>query len=1087
MKEINSNRGIAILIVLFLFAGCDNNKRLFEKLENADIGIDFENKLTPTPDFNIIDYLYFYNGGGVAIGDINNDGLPDLFFSGNQVKNKLYLNLGNLQFEDITEKAGVSGNSSWNTGSIMGDVNGDGLVDIYVCAVVGLKNLTGHNELFINNGDNTFSEMSAEYGLDFESYSSSAAFLDYDQDGDLDIYLLNHAVHTAGSFGHANMRNTRSYESGDKLLRNDNGKFVDVSESANIFGGITGYGLGIAISDFNQDGYPDIYIGNDFHEDDYYYINNRDGTFTEASKEAFTSTSKFSMGNDVADVNHDGYPDLITLDMLPEDEVILKRSESDENIGIMKMRTKEYGYNYQFQRNMLHFNLGNGRFIETGLMSNVAATDWSWSALFSDFDQDGHQDLFISNGIPRRPNDLDYIKYVSSEQIVNTMETTNLVDEKALSLMPSGMSQNYIFKGSGNFHFRDMSASWLPDELTCSTATALADLDNDGDLDIVINNVDSKPAIYINQTNGSANYLKLQLKYKTPNVYGIGTRVYSYHEGILQFKEMYTVRGFQASSEPIIHFGYGDGTFIDSIRVVWPDGKIQKISNVPTNQKLVVSYTDTNEIARLPLEKTSEQIFQFTDPDELGIDFMHKEDNYTDFDRIKLLPYQHSDRGPATAVGDINNDGLKDIYFGGSKHIPGQFFVQTDSGFKRYHIPFITKDSVKEDVEAVMGDFNLDGKTDLFIGTGGADFYNKSRPLLDSYYMSDNSGFTLKEIPDYFENASCVKSFDFDGDGDLDLFVGNQSVSNDFGSVPKSYLLVNNGGKFAPVQKDLFENIGMVTDAVWDDYNNDGQMDLIVVGEWMEPTFYKNLDGDFFKDNVVKEKLSGLWQSIMPFDIDGDGDIDYILGNWGLNSKFVASESYPMKMYYSDFDGNDKSESVIAIQKKGSYYPLDGLDMLASQMPNLRKTYQSYSSFAGKTMEEVFSVKSLKGALLYEVHQLASGYLENVNGKYKFVEFPPGLQLSPIMAQIRYDFDSDGKQEVLLGGNYFGVQPFQGRYGSFPGALIHNSNEIVSGERLGLNLVNKSVRHFNIISFKKQDYLMVTINDGKAQLYKLAK
>lgn len=1077
---------IAVVVLLLLF-GCNDQKQLFKKLDD-DSGIDFENKLSPTEDFNIIDYLYFYNGGGVAIGDINGDERPDLFFSGNQVKNKLYLNKGNLQFEDITEKAGVAGNSSWNTGSVMGDVNGDGLLDIYVCAVVGLKNLKGYNELYINNGDNTFSEKAAAYGLDFESYSSSAAFLDYDMDGDLDIYLLNHAIHTPGSFGHANQRNVRTYETGDKLLRNDGEKFVDVSDKANIYGGINGYGLGMAISDFNVDGYPDIYVGNDFHEDDYLYINNKDGTFREQGRQSFTITSKFSMGNDVADINHDGFPDLMTLDMLPEDEVVLKQSEADENINILKMRTDRYGYGFQFPRNMLQINQGNGMFIETALMSGVAATDWSWSALFSDFDQDGNQDLFISNGIPKRPNDLNYIKYVSSEQVVNTIKTTKLVDQKALSLMPSGMVQNYIFKGSGSYHFEDKSVRWLPDEKNCSTATAVADLDNDGDLDIVTNNVDDNPGIYINQTNESANYLKIRLHYTTQNAFGIGASVYSYHQGILQFKELYTVRGFQSSSEPMIHFGYGKNSKVDSIKVIWPNGKIQKLTQIKTNQTLVISPGDKIESATPPAKKITKPMFEWVDQKEIGLSFVHKEDAYTDFDRLKLLPYQQSDRGPATAIGDINNDGQPDVYFGGSKFIPGQFFLQSDNGFIKTNIPSILKDSIKEDVDAVIEDFDLDGKADLFIGTGGADFYKKSKPLLDSYYRSGDSNFTLSEIEAYYENASCIKQFDFDGDGDIDLFVGNESVSDDFGNVPKSYLLVNEKGKFTAFQKDLFENLGMVTDAVWDDYNKDGQVDLIIVGEWMVPTFLKNKHGSFEKDDALsEEKLAGLWQSIIPFDIDSDGNMDYILGNWGLNSKFKASESYPMKMYYSDFDENGKSETIVAIEKEGNYYPLEGFDVIAGQIASLRKQYTSYQSFAGKTIEEIFSKAQLKRATMYEVHHLASGYLKNKNGEFKFIQLPIELQISPIMAQLKYDFDSDGKEEVLLGGNYFGVQPFHGRYGSFSGAVIKSENEILNGNSIGLNFINQSVRCFNVISLKDNTYLMVTINNGHAQIYKLLK
>ncbi len=1070
------------LILTLLLVQCSDEARLFEEVANSTSGLDFANTLIEHDDFNMLDYLYFYNGGGVALGDINEDGRVDIFLSGNQVSNKLFLNKGGMVFEDISAKARVQGGSDWNTGSVMGDVNGDGLLDIYVCAVVGLKGLGGHNELYINNGDLTFSERSQDFGLDFETYSSSAAFLDYDMDGDLDIYLLNHAIHTPESFGNAALRLKRSADTGDKLLRNDGARFVDVSEEAGIYGSVIGYGLGVSIADFNQDGFPDIYVGNDFHEDDYLYLNQGDGTFKERLRDFFTQTTRFSMGCDAADINHDGRMDLLSLDMLPQDEVVLKSSGGDDSPEVARLRVERFGYYHQFSRNMLQVNQPSGKFSEVALMSGIAATDWSWSALFGDYNQDGEQDLFIANGIPRRPNDMDYIRFVSSDQIKQKMSTTRLVDRKALDSMPSGAVTNFVYEGTPNLTFIDRSAEWMKAKPSFSTAIAQGDLDNDGDLDLVINNLNGPVALLKNKTNDRANYLKVRLKYKKGNPFGIGAKAAGYQAGVLQLKELFTARGFQASSEPMIHFGLGQGTKVDSLVVIWPDGTRQSLYQVSANQTLEVTYDPVGKWK--PSIPETAALFQEV-AGNLGIDFVHKEDRYLDFNRQNLMPYQVSDRGPATAVGDLNHDGKPDFFFGGSKYAPSQVFLQGADTFYADQFPVFQKDSIKEEVVAIIQDLNGDGRDDLLVGTGGADFYNKMKPLTDTYYLQTDSGFRKAPFPDQFENASVLASCDYDKDGDLDVFLGNQSVSNDFGNIPASYLMENVDGAFVPVTNASLEKAGMVTDAIWDDYDQDGDQDLLVVGEWMSPTFFENKN----KELQLSEKWgpTGLWQSVAPFDIDQDGDTDYLLGNWGLNSKYTASEKFPLKMYYADFDENGSTETLVATAKNGVYYPLEGLDGLAVQMIGVRKTYTSYHAFAGKSVPDIIRDGKWGKPTVLAVEELRSGYLENVDGQFEFKAFAQPLQLAPIMDFCVYDFDSDGRNEALAGGNYFGVKPFHGRLGSFPGALIERKDEVLMGNKLGLDLMGKSVRNLNVLSVGTDTYLFVTIHNENLQVYKLNK
>ncbi len=1068
----------------------DPEKDLFTEVPSSHSQINFENTMLDSKALNALDYMYFYDGGGVSAGDVNNDGLPDIYFTANKGPNKLYLNKGNFIFEDITVKAGVSGNSDWNTGTVMVDVNGDGLLDIYVCAVVGILNFEGYNELFINNGDLTFSEQSAQYNLNIKSQANNVAFFDYDKDGDLDMYLLNEGKHSAESFGPASNRLLQSDGNGDRLLRNDNGKFINVSKEAGIYSGPNSYGLGVAIADFNNDGWDDIYVSNDFHEDDYYYINNKNGTFSEQLKSHFGKVSRYSMGNDVADINHDGFPDVITLDMMPEEEKFSKSTLSDNDIRYHKRRER-LGYYPQFARNMLQINQKGEYFTEIAFYSGVEATDWSWAPLLADYNLDGELDLFVTNGIYRRFNDLDYLKIYTDLATKKKISSSRLFDQKALELMPKGAVHNYFYKGSSNLKFEDKSGTWHKNTPTESSGAAYADLDNDGDLDLIINNYNAKPSILKNNSKNNT-FLKLSFKASTKNKFALGTKVIAYHNGQLQYRQLYTSRGFQSSVEPIIHFGFAKEKEIDSLLIIWPDNTSELIKNVKTNQTLVIKPSAKRQIVNYAtLFQTIKPWFKkVSDTSFLNIN--HVENKFSEFNTQPLIPYKVSTQGPAFAVADINNDGKKDIFIGGSTRVEAKLYFQNSDNIQLILPSFFKEDAISEDVDAHFFDAENDGDLDLMVISAGNEFNRKMEPLKDRIYINNGQGKfskSLNALPIYYENGGFVRTSDVDQDGDMDMFIGGRVVSGALGKSPQSYLLQNDGnGKFNVSKSILSDSIGMLTDGIFTDFNKDGQDDLIIVGEWMSPQFFKNEKGIFknVTNQIAQTDNTGLWQTISPFDIDGDGDLDYLLGNWGLNTKFKASKQFPLKMYVGDFKGNGKIETLISYAKNKIYYSVNDKDELDIVFADFIKSkFSSYTEFAGKSFDQIFDRSFLNKATLKTVTNLSSGYLENNQGEFYFKPFAEILQWAPITCFLIDDFNKDGMDEALLAGNFFGVSPYNGKFDANVGYVLQQGGNILSGIDLGINFGNKEIKHLNTLTINNKHYLLATVNNGKTLVYQI--
>jgi enediyne biosynthesis protein E4 len=1092
---------ITIFSIIHTLWSCDkgtDSVKLFDKLPSSQTNVAFKNELKETKDFGILDYLYFYNGAGVASGDINNDGLVDLFFVSNQGKNKLYLNKGSMKFEDISEKSGVEGFANWKTGVTMADVNGDGLLDIYVCAVGNFKGLEGANELYINNGDQTFTEKANEYGLDFTGFSTQAAFFDYDKDGDLDCYLLNHAVHTSRSYDRVSTRMLKNNEAGDYLYENVDGKFKDVSQKSGIYQASMGYGLGISVADINNDGWEDIYVSNDFHEDDYYYVNQKNGTFKEESKTRMKHMSRFSMGSDVADINNDGFMDLMTLDMYPEDETVEKSSVGEDPIDIYLYKL-QFGYFNQYSRNCLQLNLGGERFTDIAAMAGVAATDWSWSTLMNDFDGDGIKDIFISNGIVKRPNDLNYLKFVTGDSLHYNLPTTNQYDQKALDLMPDGKVHNYFFRGTPSLAFEDKSLSYGFEEANISNGATYADLDNDGDLEIITNNINEEASIYNNQSIEKLgnSFCKVNLKGDNKNTFGIGAKVILKANGIEQTQQNMPTRGFMSAVGATLSFGLGkDVQTIDTVKVIWESGKIQILTKVKANTVLTLNEKDAQIpgpiIALPPTQLTFSEV-----SNQLNINFKHEENVYFDFTRESLMPFKVSTEGPKIAVGDVNGDGKEDLYVGGAKYQAGQLYLQNATGFVISKQSAFKQDSVYEDVDAVFIDIDNDKDLDLYVVSGGNEFFDNMEEQFDRIYRNDGKGnFTRDKtaLPPMFSNKSCVRPFDFDKDGDLDLFVGGRVLPFNYGKATKSFLLVNNGkGVYADKTKELAPEIqmaGMITDAVWADTDKDGDADLTIVGDWMAVQTYENNKGKFgLVDNGLSQN-TGFWQGLVANDFDKDGDIDFVVGNLGTNTKFRKNPTGSiLKMYIKDIDANESVEQILTYNRGDKWYPVATKDEMGKQIPSIiNKNFTDYSKYAGKEIDELLKKKDLDGAEIKEVNTFESVYLENQGGnKFQSKPLPYLAQTSKVMTLYLDDYDKDGIKDVFIGGNFYGSSMYQARYDGSYGLILKSDGKgnfkSIIPTQSGL-VLNDEVRDIKAITVNKLPYYLIARNNMALQVFK---
>ncbi|MFM6949002.1 MAG: VCBS repeat-containing protein [Aquirufa sp.] len=1096
---------LAGFLLYFFIVACSNKKEslpLFRLLNSDQTGLDFSNDLIPNNQKNIFTYMYFYNGGGIGAGDLNNDGLIDVCYTSNLGENKLFINQGKLKFKDVSKQSNFNQNKTWSNGVSIVDINQDGLLDIYVSQAAGFDFLKGHNLLYVcqgitKDGVPIYSEKSQEFGLDVAALGTQAAFFDQDLDGDLDCFLLNHSVHQNGTFGfRSNFQGKFHPLAGDRYLENKGGKYVDKTAESGIISDVLGYGLGLAVSDINLDGYPDMYIGNDFHENDYLYINNQKGGFSENLEKSMMHTSQFSMGIDIADINSDAYPEIISLDMLPNDREILKRSEGEDSYNIFQYKIRQ-GYNHQFARNNLQFNRGSsGKFSEIGLMSGVYATDWSWSPLFFDFQNDGLRDLFISNGIPKRMNDIDYIQFVSNEEVQKKIEQKK-IDENDLSLsdlLPEIKLPNRFFTNQGDLKFEDAVEQIEGNENSFSNGAIYADLDNDGDLDVVTNNINQKSFVYENLSPfvpGKSDYLRISLKGPQGNLNAIGAKVWVFSKDGLNVQQKFPVRGFQSSMEIPMHMGLGNAAKIDSIVLVWPDNTFQKINPKSDLRNLKIVYrknlpTFNYKQYLKSVESSSPSFKEITQ--EVGLDFVHQENNYNEFDREALIPHLASAEGPALAVGDLNADGLEDVFLGGARdQIAGVFLQNKSAKFVKNKSAAIENDQSMEDVDAIIADFTGDHRNDLFVLSGGNEFSGNSAMLSPRLYLNQVAGLQKNTyaFPGIFVNGSKALAFDFNKDGFLDIVIGGRAIPFEYGNAPRSYFLKNDGkGNFTDVTFSMapeFKNVGMVRNLELVDIDKDHDLDIIAAVEWEGILCFENKSGKFKKKEIGTEK--GWWTATKTIDVDLDGDLDIIAGNLGQNARLKPNAEFPVRLYIGDFDANQKMDQVLSYYLGSEEIPFANKMEMEKQFPIIKKEFIYARDFAKARIKDFMGGKFLSGKVLEATDFSSKIWINDGHGKFESHPLPVLAQLSPILAIQEIDLNHDSLPDFILGGNFYPCNIQMGRYDADYGTIMINKGkgkfEIKTQSMLN---ISGQIRHISPIHIKDKTAYIFAKNNESVQV-----